>query len=318
MAKPKVYMLNPYHSDAINLLKGSPEVDSVLPDDPKSQSWHKDAQGLLIRSDTKITAEDFTQAKDLKVIVKQGVGVDNIDLLAAKKHGVIICNTPAMNSEAVAELTLTLALCVARRVVEIDRKLLRGKRLVRSALLGQSLHGKTLGIVGMGNIGRAVAKKWVGAMEGKIIAFDPLVPNGAWEDLEHRRVVDLDELLRCSDVVSLHVPLTNTTRGLIGKREFGLMRKNSIFLNCARGGLVDEEALLEALEEEKLFGAALDAMETEPPTLKAYNQLLACENLILTPHVGATTEENQSASGKVAVETLLAVLRGESVTNRVG
>lgn len=318
MAKPKVYMLNPYHSDAINLLRTSPEVDSVLPDDPKSQSWHQDAQGILIRSDTKITAEDFTLAKDLKVIVKQGVGVDNIDLVAAKEHGVIICNTPAMNSEAVAELTLTLALCVARRVVEIDRKLLRGKRLVRSALLGQSLHGKTLGIVGMGNIGRAVAKKWVGAMEGKIIAFDPLVPNGAWEDLEHRRVVDLDELLRCSDVVSLHVPLTNTTRGLIGKREFGLMRKNSIFLNCARGGLVDEEALLEALEEEKLFGAALDAMETEPPTLKAYNQLLACENLILTPHVGATTEENQSASGKVAVETLLAVLRGESVTNRVG
>lgn len=317
MTKPKIYVVNPYHPDALSLLKKSPDVDCVLPGDEGSDRWHDEADGILIRSETRITGQDFAMAKKLKVIVKQGVGVDNIDLEAAKEHGVAVCNTPAMNSEAVAELTLTLALCVARRVVEIDRKLLRGKKLVRSALMGQSLHGKAIGIVGMGNIGKAVAKKWIGAMEGKIIAYDPLAPNGAWSDIPHRRVVDLDELLRCSDVVTLHVPLTNVTRGMIGAREFSLMRKNAIFLNCARGGMVDEEALLDALETERIFGAALDAMETEPPTLKAYNQLLAVDNLILTPHVGATTDQNQSASGKLAVETILAVLGGEDVPNRV-
>ncbi|CZT25745.1 related to SER3-3-phosphoglycerate dehydrogenase [Ramularia collo-cygni] len=318
MSKPKVFVLNPYHPEAIALLQQSPEIDCVLPDDANISNWHDQAHGILIRSDTKITSSDISHAPNLKVIVKQGVGVDNIDLSAAKEHGIIVCNTPAMNSETVAELTLTLALCIARRIQEIDRKLLRGKKLIRSNLLGQSLHGKTLGIIGMGNIGKQVARKWIGAMEGKILAYDPMLPNGAWGDIEHRRIVDLDELLKCADVVTLHVPLTDTTRGMIGKREFNLMRKNAIFLNCARGGLVDEEALLEALEEDKIFGAALDALEIEPPTLKAYNQLLACENFVLTPHVGATTDENQRASGMVAVETLLAVLvNGEEVTNRL-
>lgn len=317
MAKPKIFMLNPYHPDAADLLTQSKDIESILPGAEGSDRWHDEADGILIRSETRITSQDFALAKKLKVIVKQGVGIDNVDLEAAKAHGVAVCNTPAMNSEAVAELTLTLALCVARRVVEIDRKLLRGQKLVRSALMGQSLHGKAIGIVGMGNIGKAVAKKWIGAMEGKIIAYDPLVPNGAWDDIPHRRVVDLDELLRCSDVVTLHVPLTNVTRGMVGAREFGLMRSNAILLNCARGGIVDEDALLDALEAEKIFGAALDAMVTEPPTLKAYNQLLAVDNLILTPHVGATTDENQSASGKLAVETLLAVLDGQEVPNRL-
>jgi D-3-phosphoglycerate dehydrogenase len=314
MAKSKVFVLNSYHQDAIKLLQES-DVDVVLPGG--EGSWHNEADAILIRSETRITGHDFSMAKKLKVIAKLGSGVDNINLEAAKAHGVAVCNTASVNSEAVAELTLTLALCVARRVVQMDRMLLRGKKLVRSNLMAQSLHKKSIGIVGMGNVGRSVARKWIGAMEGKIIAYDPFVPNGAWQDIPHRRVVDLDELLRYSDVVTLHVPLTDVTRDLIGQRELDLMRKNAILLNCSRGGIVDEEALLDALETEKIFGAALDAPFVEPPTVKAYNQLLAVDNCIITPHVGGSTSENQVANGKMAVQSLLAVLNGEKVENRL-
>ena len=315
--KPIVFVLNPYHPEAITLLQKAQDIHLVLPEDPNISQWHTQASGILIRSETKITSQDFAMAKKLKVIVKQGTGYDNIDIAAAKEYGVKVCNTPAMNAEAVAELTLTLALTVARRVVEIDRRLMRGEELVRSQLLGQSLYQKTIGIVGMGNIGKAVAKKWTGAMEGRVVAYDPFAPNGAWTDIEHHRVLDLDILLRTADVISLHVPRTKDTTGMIGKREFGLMKKNAILINAARGGIVDEEALLDALEEKLIFGAALDAMDVEPPSKDVHRVHLANDNLVLTPHVGGTTEENQMNSGKVAVETLLAVLRGEEVSNRV-
>ncbi|GIZ48402.1 hypothetical protein CKM354_001146400 [Cercospora kikuchii] len=317
MSKPKVFVLNPYHQDAIALLQQSSSIQAILPGQPGSDQWHNEADGILIRSDTRLTGQDFAMAKKLKVIVKLGTGVDNIDLEAAKKHNIVVCNTPAMNAEAVAELTLTLALTVARRVVEIDRKLNRGEDLIRSQLLGQSLYQKSLGIIGMGNVGEAVAKKWIGAMEGKVIAYDPFAPNGAWDDIEHHRVLDLDILLKSSDVISLHVPRTDDTTDMIDKREFGLMKKNAILLNCARGGIVNEDALLDALDEKRIFGAALDALDFEPPSLEKHGLHLGFDNLVLTPHVGGTTEENQSASGRFAVETVVAVLEGREVENRV-
>lgn len=315
MPKPKVFFVNPYHADAIKLCQDSTEVEIVVLSKP--EGWHEHADGILLRSETRITAQDFAMTKKLKVIVKQGVGVDNIDVAAAKEAGVMVCNTPAMNSESVAELTITLALTLARRVVEIDRLLQRGQKLVRSKLLGQSLFEKTIGIIGMGAIGRSVAQKWTGAMNGKVIAYDPYAPNGAWGDIEHRRVVELDALLQDSDVVTLHVPLTDGTKGMICKRELKLMKKNAILLNAARGGIVNEEDLLEALEAKEIFGAALDAQVEEPPSLEKHKMHLLHDNLILTPHIGASTEENQSNSGKVAVQTILDVLAGKEVPNRV-
>ncbi|KAF2173992.1 hypothetical protein M409DRAFT_35348 [Zasmidium cellare ATCC 36951] len=313
--KPKVYFVNPYHQDAIKLSQDSPQVDTVVLSTPSG--WHADANGILLRSETRITKDDIAQAKSLKVIVKQGVGVDNIDIAAAKDAGVIVCNTPAMNSESVAELTITLALTIARRVVEIDRLLKRGEKLVRSKLLGQSLFEKTIGIIGMGAIGKSVAQKWIGAMNGKVIAYDPFAPEGAWSDIKHQRVTELDALLKDSDVITLHVPLTDGTKGMIGKREFKLVKNNAILLNAARGGIVDEDALLEALETKQIFGAALDAQNVEPPSLEKHKKHLEQDNLILTPHVGASTEENQSNSGKFAVQTILDVLAGKEVPNRV-
>lgn len=317
MPNSRVYVLGRFHRDAIIALQAINSLDVILPTNYNETPWHEDADALLIRSEVKITASDISQAKRLKVVVKQGVGVDNVDLDAAKAQGVIICNTPALNSEAVAELTLSLALTVARRVCELDRRLRRGETLIRSQLLGQSLYRKSIGIIGMGNIGTAVAQKWKSAMEGDILAYDPFAPEECWLDISHQRVCVLSELLEASDVVTLHIPLTTSTRSLIGKEQFAKMRRNAILVNAARGGIVDEEALLSALRDKQLYGVALDAMNTEPPTREIYQDLLQQENVVMTPHIGASTEENQSNSGLASVETLLAVLDGKKVPNRV-
>ncbi|PVH80526.1 hypothetical protein DL98DRAFT_191338 [Cadophora sp. DSE1049] len=310
---PHIYVLDPYHPDAISLLQNTPDIQFTLPSDPQKKNWHQDAVGIIIRSETQTTASDFSRAPHLRVVVKQGVGVDNIDLAAAKAHNVAVHNTPALNSEAVAELALALPLELARRIPEVDRRIRRGETVVRSKLLGVSLFRKTVGVVGMGNIGREVAKKWIGACESRVLAYDPVAPADIWSDsgISHTRVSTLDELLREVDVLTLHVPLLESTRGMIGSRELALMKSTSILVNCARGGIVDESALAAALKEERIWGAVLDAVEDEPPTLEKQRGLLENERVVIMPHVGASTRENQSRSGVVVVEILLAVLREE-------
>ncbi|CZR69966.1 related to SER3-3-phosphoglycerate dehydrogenase [Phialocephala subalpina] len=312
-----VYVLDPYHSDAIHLLKNTPNIKTILPTDPSKKSWHASAEGVMIRSETKIAAEDFAKASKLQVIVKQGVGVDNIDLDAARAHGVAVHNTPALNSESVAELCMALTLSLSRRICEIDRAVRRGETVIRSQVLGMSMYQKTVGVIGMGNIGKVTAQKWIGAFDCRILGYDPVAPKDAWSDLKHKRVENLGELLEQADMVTLHVPLLPSTRGMIGKRELKIMKETCILVNCARGGVVDEGALLVALKEKRIWGAVLDAMEVEPPTLVAYPELLKLDNVIMTPHVGASTVENQSRSGTVVVETLLKVLSGESAQGKL-
>lgn len=306
-----VFVLDPYHQDAIDLLKSTPGLDVILPSDARKSKWHVEADAVILRSETKLTAADFQAAQHLQVVVKQGVGVDNIDLEAAKATGIAVHNTPALNSEAVAELSLALALSLSRRVAEFDRRIRNGERIIRSQTLGLSLFRKTVGVVGMGNIGSVAAKKWIGACQATIISYDPLAPEDAWQDIPHRRVKTLDELLRNSDVVTLHLPLLPTTKNVIGASELEIMKDNAILVNSARGGLINETALLQALKQRRIWGAVLDAMETEPPTLEAYSELLKLDNVILTPHVGASTRENQSNSGLAVVKTMLAVLAGD-------
>lgn len=317
MAKQSVYVVDAYHESALSLLQSSPSINLVYKDDPKVKDWQSEADGLMVRSDTRIAAADLKAAKKLKVVVKQGVGVDNVDTEAAKQHGIAVCNTPALNSETVAELTLSLALSSARRVNELDRRIRSGEKVVRSTALGQSLFKKAIGIVGMGNIGRIVAEKWIAAMQGNVITYDPIASESAWKDLPHSRASSLEELLSEADVITLHVPLTKGTAGMIGEKQFASMKKSAILVNAARGGVVDEKALLDALTKEKIWGAALDAMEVEPPTLEAYKDLLRCGNLIMTPHIGGNTIENQINSGKAAAQTMLDVLAGNEVPNRV-
>jgi D-3-phosphoglycerate dehydrogenase len=306
-----VYVLDPYHPDAIAALQSHPNIKVILPSDPTKDTWHQNADGVIIRSESQLTASDFARAAGkLRVVVKQGVGVDNIDLTAAAANGIAIHNTPALNSEAVAELALGLTLSLSRRVTEVDRRIRGGERVVRSQTLGVSLFQKTVGVIGMGNIGRVVAKKFQGMSECKILGYDPVAPGDAWAGMKYRRVESLEELLRESDVVTLHVPLLASTKGLIGEAQLGIMKDTAILVNCARGGVVDEGALLKALKENSIWGAVLDAVEIEPPTLDTYRAFLELDNVIITPHIGASTIENQSRSGLAVVETLLAVLEG--------
>ncbi|KAH7196432.1 D-isomer specific 2-hydroxyacid dehydrogenase [Fusarium flagelliforme] len=317
--KPSVYVLDPYHPDAIEALQNSPDIITILPTDPSKNTYPENATAIMLRSETRLGKNELSKCKILKFIVKQGVGVDNIDLQAAAEHGIKVYNTPGLNGETVAEHTLALVLTLARRVAEIDRRTRAGEAIVRSQTLGKSLYKKTLGIVGMGNIGFAVAKKWVGAMEGNIIAYDPFSDGKHWRNAfeSFTQVSSLHDLLKASDVVTLHIPLTNTTTNLISTVEFEVMKDGAILLNCSRGGIVDEDALLVALKSGKLFGAGLDAMVTEPPTLEAYPELLSLSNVVVTPHVGASTMENQSQSGRAVVDVVLGLLRGEGKGNRV-
>lgn len=311
-----IYVLDPYHEDAIaRLCKVSP-VKVVLPPNGTKQLALAQASGLLIRSDTRISAEDIQSAgPQLKYIVKQGVGVDNVDVIAAKAKGIGVYNTPGINSEAVAELTLTLALCIARRLGEFDRAIRQGEKIVRSQMLGVSLFGKTLGIVGMGAIGLEVAKKWKAAMDGPVVTYDPRPNIATWADaLSHdgfTRLETLNQLLEVADIVSLHTPLTKSTENMISEVEFGSMKQDAILLNCARGGIVDEDALLRALQSGRLYGAGLDAVVHEPPTWKQYGEtLLSHPRVVITPHVGASTEDSQRRSGQRAVEILLDLFAG--------
>ncbi|OGM46567.1 D-3-phosphoglycerate dehydrogenase [Aspergillus bombycis] len=295
-AELKVYVLDPYHPDAVELVQSIPGVQAILPGDPRMESWHSDADGLMVRSDSRLTEKDFAKAQRLRVVVKQGVGVDNIDLTAAKKRGIAVHNTPALNSESVAELSMALTLTLTRRVSEIDRAVRGGATVIRSQTLSTSMFRKTVGVVGMGNIGKIVAQKWIGAFDCSIT---------------------LDELLSVSDVVTLHVPLVQNTRGLIGEHELDIMKDSAFLVNCARGGVVDERALLKALDEKRIGGAALDTTEIEPPTLAVHGEFLKHENVIITPHIGGSTKENQSRNGMYVVETLVNVLHGREATGKL-
>lgn len=318
MSKPVVYVLDPYYPDAIAKLQSTTSVDSILVDDPRKSGWQENADAVLIRSETRLGHAEFSKCKKLKAVVKQGQGIDNVDLAAAKEHGITVCNTPALNSEAVAELSLLFALDIARRVSELDRRARGGEKIVRSKVLGKSLYGKTIGVIGMGNIGKVIAKKWMGAMEGSVIGYDPIAPEDVWPGIQHLRAKTLDELLEASDVVTLHVPLTKHTKDMIGEKQIRTMKKGSILLNAARGGVVNEAALLDALKDGHLWGAALDAMDSEPPTVQVYGDtFFQCQNVIMTPHIGGSTVENQIRSGVAAVETVIGVLEGKDVPGRL-
>lgn len=317
VSKTTLYVLDPYHADAVSRLKQTPNLTIVLPEDPQVKSWHEHADAIILRSETRLTAEDFSKAVRLRVVVKQGVGVDNIDVDAARKHNIAVHNTPALNSESVAELCLALTLSLTRRVCELDRRIRMGERLVRSKVLGISMFQKTIGIIGMGNIGKIVAKKWIGAFECNIMAYDPMIPQEAWMDIPHQRVDSLEPLMRTADVITLHVPLLESTKGLINRERLSMMKKTAVLVNCSRGGIVDEKALTRTLKEGAICGAVLDAMEVEPPTREAYEELLTCENVIITPHVGASTVENQSRSGLAVIDTVLAVLDGRDAPGKL-
>ena len=302
----KIYVLDEIYPGGVELAARRAEV--VRWDDTRVKNWHEDADGLMIRL-TRIQAADFARAKRLKAVVKQGVGVDNIDLAAARDKGVVVCNTPGVNADAVAELTLGLALAVARRVAECDRRIrFDGSTIDRARFLGLELGGKTVGVIGMGNIGTRVARKFHAAFGTHILAYDPYVPRDIWSDIPHERLDSLDQMWPRVDILTPHVPLTAETRHIIGRAGIGKLKPTAIVVNAARGGVVDEQALYDALKAGKIFGAGLDVFEAEPPTNR--DPLVGLPNVVATPHGGGGTLETQAKSSIAVAETLLACLDG--------
>lgn len=267
---------------------------------------------LIIRGRTKITAQALERAgPNLKVIGRAGVGVDNIDLQAAKSEGLTVVNAPQALTAAVSELTLGLMLSLARHIPEADASMRRAEWR-KSELKGSELSDKTLGIIGVGRIGAAVAER-ARAFGMTVLGYDALISD---EELRNRGTepTDFDALLGASDYVCLHLPLNDETRGMFGREVINKMKAGARLVSVARGGIVDEGALLEALESGQLSGAALDVFAEEPP---GKSPLLLHPNLVSTPHIGAQTREAQEKAGRDIANEVLAALGGEPLRWRV-
>ncbi|MGA2568378.1 MAG: NAD(P)-dependent oxidoreductase [Pseudolabrys sp.] len=308
----KVYVLDSFFPTGVEFAAQRAEL--VLWDDPRVKNWHEDADAVMVRM-TPIRADDLARAKKLRVIAKQGVGVDTIDLAAARARGITVCRTPGVNKEAVAELALALALCVTRRVAEFDRNIRSGGVVERSDFLGLESWQKTVGIVGMGNIGTLVARKWHAAFDARIVAYDPYVPADVWPDIPHRRASSLAELLPQVDILTLHLPLTDESRGMIDAAALSFMKPSAVVMNTSRGGIVDERALYDAIVAGRLFGAGLDVFEREPPT--ADHPLMRLPTVVATPHAGGGTYETQARSSLLVAQQLFEALAGRELLDRV-
>ena len=264
---------------------------------------------VLIRSETKLTKELIRKAKNLKIIARCGVGVDNIDIPEATRKNIYVTNTPNANIISAAELTIGLILSAARNITIADNSL-KNKQWNRSELVGIELHGKQLGLVGFGKVARLVSTR-LQSFEMDIVFYDPFVKSST----ENEQKLDLDELLETSDFVSLHVPKTEKTINLLSRDRLLMMKKDSIIINASRGGVIDEEAVFELVEKKKLFSAAFDVYEEEPPNL---NNKMLKSKVITLPHLGATTKEAQGRTGKEVVDNIKQILQGNlnSVLNK--
>ena len=259
---------------------------------------------LIVRSRTCVNADVIEAGERLRVVGRAGTGVDNIDVAQATRRGIVVVNTPGGNTVAVAEHSIGMMLALARHIPKADASL-RAGRWDKNLLMGTEVRSKRLGIIGFGRVGTAVARRALG-LEMDVVASDPfvLVDHAARMKVQ---LVALDELLRTSDFVSIHAPVTELTQGMVGARELAMMKPSAMLINCARGGIVDEEALFVALESGRLAGAALDVFEREP---SVDNPLFRCERVVVTPHLGAATVEAQRAAAVDIAGEVIDVLHG--------
>ena len=267
--------------------------------------------GLAIRSTTKVTAKVLERAEKLKVIGRAGIGVDNVDIPAATARGIIVMNTPYGNSITTAEHAITLMLSLARQIPEADASTRAGK-WEKNKFLGVEIFGKTLGVVGCGNIGSIVADRALG-LKMKVVAYDPYLSEERAIDLGVEKV-ELHDLFRRADFITLHTPLTDKTRNIVNAETLKLTKKSVRLINCARGGLVDEAALFEALSSGRVAGAALDVFATEPAT---DSPLFTLPNVVCTPHLGASTREAQENVALQVAEQMTDYLTRGAIANAV-
>jgi len=261
---------------------------------------------LMVRSGTKVTAEAINNAENLIVIGRAGIGVDNIDVKAATRNGIKVVNSPTGATISVAELAIGHMISLARRLPKADRTTRAGE-WAKKKLKGVELNGKTLGLIGCGNIGRVVAK-YAMALNMSVIGYDPYISKEKLEEEGIEKVESVGEVMERADFISIHVPHTPETHHLINEEMLSKMKTSAYIINCARGGVVDEKALYNALKENKIAGAALDVYEEEPAK---DNPLFELDNAVFTPHIGASTKEGQIRAGTICAEQILKVLEGK-------
>jgi D-3-phosphoglycerate dehydrogenase / 2-oxoglutarate reductase len=312
---PKVLISDALSPAAVQIFKDRGiEVDfqpALGKDKEKLAAAVGNYDGLAIRSATKVTGKVLEWAKNLKVIGRAGIGVDNVDIPAATARGIIVMNTPFGNSITTAEHAISLMLALARQIPEADASTRAGK-WEKNKFMGVEIFGKTLGVIGCGNIGSIVADRALG-LKMKVIAYDPYLSADRAADLGVEKV-DLEELLKRADFITLHTPLTDKTRNIINADAIKAMKKGVRIVNCARGGLVDEAALYEALKSGQVAGAAFDVFVTEPAT---ENPLFSLPNVVCTPHVGASTSEAQENVALQIAEQMSDYLLRGAITNAI-
>lgn len=268
-------------------------------------------EGVIIRSGTKLTADVIARGDRLKAICRAGVGIDNVDVGSASKKGIVVMNAPEGNIISTAEHTISLIFALSRNIAEANRSLRAGE-WERKSLTGVQISGKTLGVVGMGRVGRLVAKRSA-AMGMKVIGYDPFISSAVAAEYHTRMIEDLTDLYRQSDYITIHVPLNNNTKNLIAKKELDVMKDGVRIINCARGGIVSECDLYDAVVNGKVKGVALDVFEIEPPAKD--NKLIQLKEVLATPHLAASTFEGQFEVAREAAEQMADALTRQAYRN---
>lgn len=303
----KVLLTQQIHPDALKLIQGKAEiVVSPSPDDEVVRRNIPGCHGLVVRSVTRLSRQTIFAADSLEVISRTGAGVDNIDINSATERGIPVCHTPEANKISVAEHTFALILVLAKDIPHLNKEVRQGNWKVRDSQQAFDLNGKTIGLIGLGRIGREVARL-ASSFEMDVVAYDPFVtaqPEGVKVEITQ----NLEGMFKRADIISIHVPLTDTTRGLVNTGLLALLKPRSLLVNTSRGEVVDEPTLIRALSEGKIAGAGLDVFSSEP--LSNDNPLCQLPNVILTPHSAALTEECRLRMAQDAVTSLLDVLEG--------
>ncbi|NYD65681.1 phosphoglycerate dehydrogenase [Agromyces atrinae] len=312
MTKPVVLIAEELSPATVDALGPDFEIRSVDGTDrPALLAALADANAILVRSATKVDAEAIAAAPKLQVVARAGVGLDNVDIKAATTAGVMVVNAPTSNIISAAELTVGHILSLARHIPAAHAALAQGQ-WKRSAYTGTELYEKTIGIIGLGRIGALIAAR-LQAFGTEVIAYDPYITAARAQQLGVQ-TVSLDELLERSDFITIHMPKTPETTGMIGREQFDLMKPSAYIVNVARGGLIDEEALHDALVSGRIAGAGLDVFVSEPPK---ESPLLGLPNIIVTPHLGASTDEAQEKAGVSVAKSVRLALAGELVPDAV-
>ncbi|MFH1003515.1 MAG: phosphoglycerate dehydrogenase [Chloroflexota bacterium] len=301
----KVLVTDNISREGVELLERYAEVEVRPPLRPEELiAIIGDYEALAVRSQTQVTAEVIRAGKKLQVIGRAGVGVDNIDVEEATRHGVVVVNAPTGNTISAAEHTIALMLSLARNIPQANAMLKSGVWR-RVDFMGTEIRGKTMGVIGLGNVGSEVARRARG-LEMRLIGFDPFVTADYARNLQVE-LVPLEQLLREADFITLHIPLTAQTRGLIQDKQLALVKPTVRIINCARGGLIDDAALVQAVREKRVAGAAIDVFITEPATESPY---FTEDNIIVTPHLGASTAEAQASAARDVAQQIVDVLGG--------